>query len=195
MCRACDRAYDARVTPALRVATVADAPAIGRVMKRSARALSAGFYDAVQTESVERHVATLDLALVTDGTYFVADGADGELACAGGWSRRDRLYTGNDVAGDARLLDPAREPARVRAMFVDPAWARRGLGRAILDRCEAAARAEGFTAVELMATLPGEPLYAACGYVVVERTELVLPDGVRIGAARMRRELTATTAG
>jgi GNAT superfamily N-acetyltransferase len=177
------------VKPALRLATAADTAAIERLMKRSARALSAGFYDAVQTASVEQHVATLDPALVADGTYFVADGDGGELAACGGWSRRDRLFTGNDAAGDARLLDPAREPARVRAMFVDPAWARRGLGRAILDRCEAAARAEGFTAVELMATLPGEPLYAACGYAVVERTELHLPDGVRIGAARMRRDL------
>lgn len=177
------------MTPALRFARSADAAAIERLMKRSARALSVGFYDAVQTASVERYIATLDPDLIADATYFVADADGGELAAAGGWSRRDKLYTGTAIAGDARLLDPVREPARVRAMFVDPAWARRGLGRAILDRCEAAARVEGFTAVELMATLPGEPLYAACGYAVVERTELVLPDGVRIGAARMRRAL------
>lgn len=180
--------YPAVVKPALRVATTADAAAIERLMKRSARGLSTGFYDAVQTASVERYIATLDPDLIADGTYFVADG-DGELAACGGWSRRDKLYTGTAIAGDARLLDPAREPARVRAMFVDPAWARRGLGRAILDRCEAAARAQGFRAVELMATLPGEPLYAACGYRVIEPTELELPDGVRVGAARMRREL------
>jgi GNAT superfamily N-acetyltransferase len=181
--------YPGRVKPALRVATAADAPAIERLMKRSARGLSVGFYDGVQTASVERYIATLDPDLIADATYFVADGDTAELAACGGWSRRDKLYTGTAIAGDARLLDPAREPARVRAMFVDPAWARRGLGRAILDRCEAAARGEGFAAVELMATLPGEPLYAACGYRVVERTELVLPDGVRVGAARMRREL------
>lgn len=177
--------------PVLRLATAADSAAIERLMKRSARGLSAGFYDPIQTSSVERYVATLDPDLVADGTYFCADGDPGELAACGGWSRRDRLYTGTagTIAGDARLLDPAHEPARVRAMFVDPTWARRGLGRAILDRCEAAARAEGFLAIEMMATLPGEPLYAACGYEVVERTTLHLPDGVSIGAARMRRAI------
>ena len=172
----------------LRVATEADVEAILRLMKLSARALSVGFYDARQIESVDAHVAVLDPQLVADRTYYVAD-APSELAACGGWSRRDKLFTGTDTAGDARPLEPAREPARVRAMFVHPSWARRGLGRAILERCEADALAAGFRAVELMATLPGEPLYAACGYAVVERCDLHLPDGVTIGAARMTKSL------
>lgn len=158
-------------------------------MKASARGLSAPFYDAVQTASVERYIATLDPQLIADATYYVADAASGALIACGGWSRRDRLFTGTTTAGDARLLDPRLEPARVRAMFVDPAAARQGLGRAILARCEADAAAAGFAAVGLMATLPGEPLYAACGYTVVERTVLILPDGVSVGAARMHRRL------
>jgi GNAT superfamily N-acetyltransferase len=173
----------------LRLATRADAPAIQRLMRASAHALSAPFYDARQIASVEAHVAVLDEQLIDDGTYYVADGDLGELAACGGWSRRDKLFTGTATSGDARLLDPTREPARVRAMFVAPGWARRGLGHAIVNRCEEDARAAGFTMVELMATLPGEPLYIACGYVVAERCDLVLPDGVAIGAARMTKQI------
>src|SRR4051812_10816243 len=113
-------------------------------MKASARRLSEGFYDPRQIASIEIYVAALDPELVEDGTYFVCD-ADGGLCACGGWSRRDKLYAGTSYGGTARLLDPAPEPARVRAMFVHPAYARRGLGRAILDRCRDAARAEGFT--------------------------------------------------
>jgi len=172
----------------MRVASDRDIAAIGHLMRASARGLCEPFYDARQTASVERHVAVLDEALVADGTYYVVDGDD-ELAACGGWSFRDKLFTGTETSGTTRRLDPAREPARVRAMFVHPAWARRGLGRAILARSEADARAAGFTRVELFATLPGEPLYAACGYTVIERREIVLPDGVAIGGAQMAKPL------
>ncbi len=171
-----------------RVASARDIIAIGQLMRASARGLCEPFYDAHQTASVERYVAVLDDQLVADGTYYVVDGDD-ELAACGGWSFRDKLFTGSETSGTVRQLDPAREPARVRAMFVHPAWARRGLGRAILARSETDARAAGFTRVELFATLPGEPLYAACGYTVIERRELVLPDGVAIGGAHMGKQL------
>lgn len=149
----------------LRLATPADRDAITRVMKASARELGASFYDARQNAGFEQHVAIVDQQLVDDGTYFVAE-AEGDIAACGGWSRRDKLFTGNDAsAGGARLLVPPGEPARVRAMFVRPTFARRGLGRMILTACEEAAAREGFTRVELMATLPGVPLYRASGYV------------------------------
>jgi GNAT superfamily N-acetyltransferase len=120
------------------------------------------------------------------------DDGSGVIACCGGWSRRDKLFTGvGERAGGVRLLDPAHEPARVRAMFVHPDFARRGLGRAILDLCTAAARAEGFQRLELMATLPGEPLYAAYGFRVIERVMLQLPDGIEVGGARMEKALAA----
>jgi GNAT superfamily N-acetyltransferase len=177
----------------VRVATLADTSAIGQLMRVSARGLCEPFYDARQTASVERFVAVLDDQLVVDGTYYVVDGGpDGELAGCGGWSRRDKLFTGTDTSGTSRLVDPAHEPARVRAMFVHPTCARRGLGRAILARSEAAAIAAGFSRAELFATLPGEPLYLACGYTVIERAELVLPDGVAVGGARMGKSLART---
>jgi GNAT superfamily N-acetyltransferase len=111
----------------------------------------------------------LDTQLVDDGTYFVVE-QDGAVAGCGGWSRRATLYGGDRSPGrDAALLDPARDAARVRAMYTHPAFARRGVGRLILSLCEAAARAEGFMRVELVATLAGEPLYRACGYQATER--------------------------
>jgi GNAT superfamily N-acetyltransferase len=113
---------------------------------------------------------------------------EGHIIACGGWSRRAKLFTGTG-SNDARALDPEREPARVRAMFVAPGHARRGIGRMILDRCESAARDAQFKRVELMATLPGEPLYSACGYTVIERVELTLPDGVTLPCAKMEKML------
>jgi GNAT superfamily N-acetyltransferase len=154
-------------------------------MKLSTRRIFPLFYDARQTESCVRYVAAVDRALLEDGTYFVSDD-DGVFAACGGWSRRDRLYTGSGEGDDdARLLDPASEPARVRAMFVHPDHTRRGLGTRILELCEAAAKAEGFTRLSLMATLPGVPLYARYGFELVEEVEIALPDGVAIGGATM----------
>ena len=119
------------------------------------------FYDESLVESAARYIGELDPALIEDGTYYVHE-AGGEIVASGGWSRRNRLYTGSGSSeDDGRLLDPAPEPARVRAKFVRADWSRRGFGRAILERCERDAAAEGFTTMALMATLPGEPLYRA----------------------------------
>jgi len=170
-----------------RTAVPADNSAIEDVMKVSARELSRSFYDARQIPSVERFIATLDRTLVEDGTYFVGAAAERIVAC-GGWSRRDKLFTGVGAqAGGARLLDPTREPARVRAMFVHPDWTRRGLGRAILEVCVDAARREGFRTLALMATRPGVPLYEAFGFVETERVVLTLPDGARLDGVAMQR--------
>jgi GNAT superfamily N-acetyltransferase len=173
----------------LRVATLADRTAIEGVMRSSARELGAAFYDARQNAGFVDHVAVLDTQLVEDGTYFVVE-LEGEIAACGGWSQRDKLFTGNEgVAGGARLLVPGEEPARVRAMFVGPRWARRGLGRKILDACEGAARRAGFTEVELMATLPGVPLYEKSGYLALEPFDVILPDGTPLPCLRMHKSL------
>jgi GNAT superfamily N-acetyltransferase len=113
----------------------------------------------------------LDRQLIADGTYFVVE-AEARIAGCGGWSRRATLYGGDHTPGRApALLDPAREPARVRAMYTHPDFARRGVGRLVLELCEAAARAEGFGRVELMATLAGRELYSRCGYSDLEAIE------------------------
>src|SRR5262245_33461572 len=145
----------------LRVATPDDAAAIQPLMTASAEALFPLFYDERQTASAVRYVAEVDHMLLADGTYYVLE-SGGEIVGCGGWSRRDKLYTGSgEGADDARLLDPATEPARVRAMFVRADWTRRGLGRRIIEACEEAALREGFTRLALGATLPGLPLYLA----------------------------------
>jgi GNAT superfamily N-acetyltransferase len=175
--------------PALRVATAADATALAALMKASAAVLFRQFYDEQQAASATRFVAQVDPALLADGTYFVLE-REGEAVACGGWSRRDRLYTGGGESdGDARLLDPAHEPARVRAMFVRPDSTRRGLGRRILDACAEAAGLEGFSRLALVATLPGLPLYLACGFRRLEDVDVVMPDGVSIPCVSMDRPI------
>ncbi len=132
--------------------------------------LQRGFLTQDQIAS-SRMIMGLDRQLIADGTYFVVE-EDGQVAGCGGWSRRATLYGGDHTPGrDAALLDPATEAARVRAMYTNPAFARRGVGRLILQLCEDAARAEGFRRLELMATLSGQPLYVAMGYEPIEAIE------------------------
>lgn len=153
-----------------RIATVDDAPALAAVMEAAIAELQKGFLDPAQIES-SRMIMGLDRQLLIDGTYFVVE-ADGAVAGCGGWSRRATLYGGDHTPGrDAALLDPATEAARVRAMYTHPAFTRRGVGRLVLGLCEAAARAEGFRRVELMATLSGRALYVQCGYIDIEAIE------------------------
>jgi GNAT superfamily N-acetyltransferase len=178
------------VEPVLRVAVPSDAEAVDALMKASAAALFPRVYDERQSASAVRYISVVDLDLLADGTYFVLEDGS-ELVGCGGWSRRDKLYTGGHDEGDARLLDPASEPARVRAMFVRADWTRRGLGRRILEACEAAARAEGFTQLVLNATLPGVPLYLAFGFREVEPHEVVLPDGVTIECVVMEKPISS----
>jgi GNAT superfamily N-acetyltransferase len=173
----------------MRVATRADGPAIEALMRAAGEVLFRRFYDERQAASAVRYVSQVDPMLLADGTYFVIEAGEELLAC-GGWSRRDRLYTGSgDSDGDARLLDPATEPARVRAMFTRADWTRRGLGRRILVACEEAAAAEGFTRLSLMATLPGVPLYRAYGFEPVEEGLVTLPDGVTLESMTMEKHI------
>ena len=175
--------------PVVRVATLDDEAALDALMKESAAALFPRFYDERQAASAARYVPEVDRMLLADGTYFVLE-AGGEAVACGGWSKRDRLYTGSgDSDGDARALDPATEPARVRAMFVRPDWTRRGLGRRILEACEDAARRDGFRRLVLMSTLPGLPLYRAYGFRALDEVEITLPDGVQLPCVSMEKPL------
>lgn len=150
---------------AIRLATRADVEAIARLMAHAIEDLQRGFLDPAQIEASKAGMG-LDLQLIEDGTYFCVE-EDGVLVGCGGWSRRATLYGGNHSAGrDPRLLDPASERARIRAMYTHPAHTRKGIGRLILETSEAAARAEGFGELEMAATMAGRPLYLACGYAV-----------------------------
>jgi N-acetylglutamate synthase-like GNAT family acetyltransferase len=173
----------------LRVATDDDVDAIAALMRVSVLELFRRFYDEHQTTSAAVHIAHVDATLITDRTYFVQD-VGGEVVACGGWSRRGRLYTGSGHHDDdERLLDPRTDAAHIRAMFVRPDWTRRGLGRAILEAGQDAARAEGFQRLDLMATLPGVALYRAFGFQEVERSVLTMPDGVTIEAVAMERPI------
>ncbi|MBV8518065.1 MAG: GNAT family N-acetyltransferase [Acidobacteria bacterium] len=178
----------------IRVATASDLSAIDRVMRASMQSLGAAFYDERQLASAVAYIAQPDHHLVDDGTFYVVEDEDGTIVACGGWSARRKLFTGTDAqAATSGMLNPATDPARIRAMFVHPAAARRGLGRLILETAERAAHAAGFTRCELMATLPGVPLYRACGYEELEPTVIRLPDGVELETVRMGKG--ATSAG
>ena len=144
-----------------------DIAALTALMELAIGELQKPFLDAGQI-AASRALMGLDTQLIDDRTYFVVEQA-GKIAGCGGWSRRATIYGGDRSPGrDAALLDPATDAARVRAMYTHPAFVRRGVGRLILALCEDAARAEGFSSAELVATLAGEPLYAACGYRPIE---------------------------
>ena len=176
--------------PSLRVATLTDVLQIDALMKASTAAIFPAFYNATQTASAMRYVAQVDADLLVDGTYLVLE-AGGEVVACGGWSRRGRVYMGSATApGDERFLDPATEAAHIRAMFVRADWTRRGLGRRIIEASEDAARHMGFRRMDLVATLPGIPLYLASGYVPrAEKEDIVLADGVRLPCQAMSKSL------
>jgi N-acetylglutamate synthase-like GNAT family acetyltransferase len=175
----------------VRVATNADIPELQSLLARSVRELSAGYYTPAQIEAALIAVFGVDTQLIADGTYYVIDSPSGPAA-AGGWSFRRTLYGGDQMKGaiDSRL-DPATESARIRAFFVHPDWTRRGLARGLYSECTRAALAAGFRSFELMATLPGEPLYAALGFSTVERTSIPIGRGVELPLVRMTRRIGA----
>ena len=171
-----------------RLATEADLPAMREIMRLAIEELQSGFLSPEEI-AASHAVMGLDTQLVKDRTYFIVEEA-GAIAGCGGWSRRATLYGGDHSLDlrEPRLLDPATEAARVRAMYTHPAFTRRGVGRLILETAEQAARAEGFSRTELMATLAGEPLYRACGYRQIERTAAQV-DGIDVPLVRMGKDL------
>lgn len=172
----------------IRPARAEEVPALETLIAASARVLSQGYYTPEETEAAITHVFGVDSELVADGTYLVVE-ADGRIAGCGGWSKRATLFGGDNFAGRASgLLDPARDAAKIRAFFVAPHAARRGVGAALLKACEDAAAAAGFTRTELMATLPGLPFYSAHGYVPGEGVALDC-DGVMVRFVPMAKSL------
>ena len=174
----------------IRLATAADIPALQQLIRESVNALSAEHYSAPQIASALSHVFGVDSQLIQDETYFVAE-VDDEIVGSGGWSKRKTLFGGDQAKSETTdpLLDPKTEAARIRAFYVHPRWSRRGIGSRILESCEGAARQAGFTRVELVATLPGEPLYLARGYEKADAFSIETPDGEALPAFRMTKEL------
>jgi GNAT superfamily N-acetyltransferase len=180
----------------VRLALEDDLPALRELMDAAIRELQAAFLSPEQL-AASFSIMGLDTQLVADRTYFVVE-AGGRIAGCGGWSRRATLFGGDHTRNrDAALLDPTKDAARVRAMYTHPDFTRRGVGRLVLDACEAAAAAEGFRRCELAATLAGEPLYKACGYLQIERLMADTPQGVAVPLVRMGKLLGrgATLAG
>jgi GNAT superfamily N-acetyltransferase len=173
-----------------RIARAEDIPRLEQLIPLSVRALQAQHYSPQQMDAALGPVFGVDSQLIRDGTYFVVENADHIIGC-GGWSRRKSLFGGDHgrLAEDA-ALDPAIDAARVRAFFVHPEFARRGIGSSIMSACEQAILDAGFRRVEIVATLAGEPLYASFGYAVVERYEIPLANAPALPVVRLAKKLT-----
>lgn len=171
-----------------RVANRDDLPTLTAITSAAIDELQRPFLTPAQVEG-SHAIMGVDTQLIDDGTYFVVE-ADGEIAGCGGWSRRATLYGADHTAGrDDAFLDPATDPARVRAMYTDPRFARRGVGRLVLDCCQAAAAAEGFRRLELVATLAGEPLYRSFGFEPIGEPFTDTSSGVAIPLLKMGKAI------
>jgi GNAT superfamily N-acetyltransferase len=171
-----------------RLATFEDIPVLQELIAESVRGLSKDYYTAEQIESSIKYIFGVDTQLLHDGTYYVAE-ADGEIIACGGWGKRETLFGGDQHKSADPLLNPLTDAARIRAFFVKPGWARKGIGRMLIALCEAEALKNGFSAMELGATLSGEPLYAAMGYNPFARVTVTMPDGVKADVIKMQKEL------
>lgn len=172
----------------VRLATEADIPALGALIQQSARELGAGYYSVSQTEGALMGSFGVDSQLIRDETYYVFE-EEGVLAAAGGWSFRAANF-GGDAMGNvvSERLDPSSEPARIRAFFTHPSYARRGLARRLLAVCEAEATEAGFSRFQLTATLPGVPFYITQGYQELDHQTYSLPNGEKIGFVAMIKD-------
>ena len=171
-----------------RLAVFDDIPHLNRMIAESVRGLSVNYYTPGQIESSVKFLFGVDTQLVSDGTYYVAL-IDGEIAGCGGWSKRNTLFGGDQhKEAEDPLLDPAKDAARIRAFFVHPRHARKGIGKYMIALCETAARRNGFSSFELGATLPGVPLYAAMGYKTIGNADTILPDGEILQIVKMRKD-------
>ncbi len=176
----------------IRPAVPADVPALRALIQTSVRALHPADYTPAQIEAALASVYDVDSQLIADGSYFVAETAEQPPAIVGcgGWSRHATLYGGDNFAGrDDDLLDPARDAAKIRAFFVDPARARSGIGSRILAACEQAATAAGFRRLEMGATLTGVPFYARHGYAAAGRADTLMPGGQTLAVVRMTKQV------
>ena len=171
----------------IRLANADDIPALQLLIEQSVTMLQADAYSVLQRTEALGTVFGVDSQLIQDGTYFVAE-AGGILVGCGGWSSRQTLFGSDAIAGkNDRKLNPQHDAARIRAFFVKPNWARRGIGRQILEVSEAAAQTAGFKNFELVATLTGIPLYKALGYQIREYYDVPLPNGLVLPVARMKK--------
>lgn len=170
-----------------RLAVDQDASALEVLIRLSARVLQTPYYSATQIEAALGPIFGVDRLLIRDGTYFVIESENTIVGC-GGWSKRKSLY-GGDASRQTEdpMLDPQCDAARIRAFFVHPSWSRRGIGKTILLACEEAIVAARFLKADLVATLAGEPLYAAFGYSIVERYEIPMPNDLRLPVVRMSK--------
>ena len=175
----------------IRLATLDDVTVLQALVADSVWVLQARDYTDAQREAAIRLVYGIDTQLIRDGTYFAVE-SSGQIVACGGWSRRKTLFGGDQhrPSREPELLDPANEPARIRAFFVRPGWERLGIGSSLVHACEQVAKAEGFRSIEMASTLTGVALYTAHGYRKAERIDVPLESGLTLPVIRMVKSFT-----
>ncbi|MDR3442244.1 MAG: GNAT family N-acetyltransferase [Legionella sp.] len=175
----------------IRLANTNDVNLLNKLIAVSARELSRDIYSEQEIEGAIKYIFGVDTQLIDDGTYFVII-KEGEIAGCGGWSKRKTLFGGNQFSGreEAVYLDPSKDAAKIRAFFIHPQFARQGLGSMLLKHCENEARLNGFTQLEMMATLPGVKLYKTLVYKEVSEEVIMLPNNTSLSFVRMTKNLT-----
>lgn len=178
----------------LRLATDADIPALELLIPLSAKTLQAPYYTQAQIEAALGPIFAVDQQLIADRTYFVVE-SEGQIVGCGGWSKRLAAYGGGHAQNGEKVgeLNPLHDPARIRAFFVHPDYARRGIGRMLLAACEDALLAAGFREAIMVATLAGEPLYSSAGYHEIERFEVTAQADVKLIAVRMGKRFPSAS--
>lgn len=181
----------------IRKATTGDRAEIEQLIAESVRRLSREDYNERQIELSIKSVFGVDTELILDGTFFVAETEEGKIVGCGGWSKRKTLYGASryESSRDSTELDPEIDAAKIRAFFIHPSWARKGIGRTILEKCEQEAKSFGFRFAEMMSTLPGVKLYSVCGYAGDERVGVPIGEGEEIICVRMRKNLVDAGSG
>ena len=174
----------------IRLAELTDVPVLRVLIDASVRGLQTADYTPAQIDAALKTVYGVDTQLIADGSYFAAVSETSEIVGCGGWSKRKTLFGGDQWSGrHDDLLDPQKDAAKIRAFFVHPTWARRGIGSLILEACESAAESAGFTRLEMGATLSGVPFYRAKGYHELENVQVPLGDDESMIVVRMAKEL------
>jgi GNAT superfamily N-acetyltransferase len=175
----------------IRLARLEDIPTLENLIPESARTLQANYYASEQIEGDLGTVFGIDTQLIQDQTYFIAESAN-QIVCCGGWSKRKTLYGGDQSKNleEDQLLNPNLDPAKIRAFFIHPAWARKGIGSQIMRQCEKAALDARFKTIEIIATLAGEPLYRKFGYCTLQQFEISLPNQSTLPVVRMFKDFS-----
>ena len=173
-----------------RKAKISDIDDLEKLITKSARSINSAYYSKIEIDAALGKAWTVDRQLIIDNTYWIVENLEGVVVGCGGWSKRKLLFGKNDVSNSLHNeLIPGTDSARIRAFFVHPDFTRMGIGKRLLEKCEVEAKSFGFDSLELVATLSGEKLYSANGYIPLKSYDVDLGNGITNKVVSMYKSL------